>query len=160
MRLVCLLLLTSLAFAQTKIATIDTAKLVTAIKAKDSDSANVENEQKKLEEEFKAQRTKFEEQRTALMKKNLSQDAPEIKTFRADLEKAEKDFLAKKESFENKARNVYKRLSDSVFKSIKEYAESKKIDLVLDKGAEVSGPVLYGKSDADITEDVMEQLGL
>lgn len=160
MRFLCLLLITSVLFAETKIATIDTAKLVTAFKAKDEASANVEKEQKKLEEEFKAQRTKFEEQRTALMKKNLNPESEEVKSFRTELEKAEKDFLAKKESFENKARNVYKRLSDQVFKAIKEYSEEKSIDLVLDKGSEGAGPVLYAKSDSDITSDVMEKLGL
>ena len=160
MRIVFLLLISSLLVAETKIATIDTAKLITAIKAKDSDSSNIEKEQKKLEEEFNGQRKKFEESRNDLMKKNLSPDSEEVKKFRADLEKAEKDFLAKKESFENKARNVYKKLSDQVFKNIKTYAESKEIDIVLDKSSDVGGPVLYGKPEADITSDLMSQLGL
>jgi len=144
--------------AEIKIATVDVAKLINEApaakgKKQELDKAS-EEAKKKLEargKELQALKTKLEEQK-------VSADSKEADSFRnkaRDFERMRSDMKA---DLEKRYLKINKELSDSVMAKIEAYAKSNDYDLVIDKSEKYRGPVLFGKSSADITEDILGDL--
>jgi Skp family chaperone for outer membrane proteins len=51
-----------------------------------------------------------------------------------------------------------KSLTDKALALINDYAKDKKIDMVIDKGEKVRGPVLFGDPTLDITDDIVQAM--
>jgi outer membrane protein len=146
------------AHAEIKIATVDVAKLINEApaakgKKQELDKAS-EEAKKKLEargKELQALKTKLEEQK-------VSADSKEADSFRnkaRDFERMRSDIKA---DLEKRYLKINKELSDSVMAKIEAYAKSNDYDLVIDKSEKYRGPVLFGKSSADITEEILDDL--
>jgi Skp family chaperone for outer membrane proteins len=61
-----------------------------------------------------------------------------------------------KGDLEKKYMKFNKELTDKVLGKIESFAKSNDYDLVLDKSEKYRGPVLFGTTSADITEDIIK----
>lgn len=146
------------ASAEIKIATVDVAKLINEApaakgKKQELDKAS-EEAKKKLEakgKELQALQKKLEEQKVAA-------DSKEADAFRSKARDFERLRADAKADLEKRYLKVNKELSDTVMAKIEAYAKSNEYDLVIDKSEKYRGPVLYGKSSADITEAILDDL--
>jgi Skp family chaperone for outer membrane proteins len=147
-----------LAFGEVKIATVDVARIINEApaakaKKKELDSAS-EEAKKKLEakgKDLQALKTKLEQQK-------VSPDSKEAEAFRAKARDFERMRADMKADLEKRYLKINKELSEQVLGKIETYAKAKEFDLVIDKSEKYRGPVLFGKSSADITDDILESL--
>jgi outer membrane protein len=144
--------------AEIKIATVDVARLINEApaakgKKQELDKAS-EEAKKKLEgrgKELQALKTKLEEQK-------VSADSKEADSFRNKARDFERMRADVKADLEKRYLKINKELSDAVMAKIEAYAKSNEYDLVIDKSEKYRGPVLFGKSSADITEEILDSL--
>lgn len=145
-----------LAHAEVRIATIDVSRIINEApdakaKKKELDAAS-EEAKKKLEakdKELMALKTKLEEQKVSPESKeaeSLRNQARDFQRMRADM----------KAELERKYMKINKELTDKVLGRIEAYAKANKYDLVIDKSEKMRGPVLFGSSSADITDEVLK----
>jgi len=153
---VCILSAPTISQAEVRIATIDVGRIINQApeakaKKKELDTAS-EEAKKKLEakdKELMALKTKLEEQKVSPESKeaeSLRNQARDFQRMRADL----------KADLERKYMKINKELTDKVLSRIEAYAKANKYDLVIDKSEKMRGPVLFGASSADITEEVLK----
>jgi Skp family chaperone for outer membrane proteins len=61
-----------------------------------------------------------------------------------------------KADLEKRYLKVNKELTDKVYAQIEKYAKANNYDLIIDKSDRYRGPVLFGSSSADVTEDLLK----
>jgi outer membrane protein len=145
-----------LAHADVRIATVDISRVINeapdaVAKRKELDVAS-EDAKKKLEakgKELQALQTKLESQKT-------SPDSKEAESFRNQARDFERLRADMKADLEKKYMKFNKELTDKVLGKIETYAKSNNYDLVLDKSEKYRGPVLFGNTSADITDDIIK----
>jgi|LakMenEpi03Aug12_release.lakeMendotaPanAssembly.Ray.scaffolds.fasta_scaffold226919_1 Skp family chaperone for outer membrane proteins len=149
----------STAHSQTRIATVDVAKILNespdaAAKKKDLDAISQEAKKKaeaKLKD-LKALEAKLKEAK-------VSPDSKEAENFRTQAREYERFVKDTEEDIKKRFVKVNKEMTDKALAKIEAYAKSNKLDLVLDKSEKYRGPVLFGVEAADITDSVIETLG-
>jgi Skp family chaperone for outer membrane proteins len=149
---------TAPAHAETRIATVDMAKLINespdaAAKKRELDAAS-EEAKKKVEaraNELKALQAKLENAK-------VSPDSKEAESFRNQARDFERMRADAKADLEKKYMKINQELTGKVFTRIEEYAKANKYDLVIDKNSKVRGPVLFGNDSADITSEVLKTI--
>ena len=147
---------TPIAQAEVRIATVDISRVINEApdavsKRKELDAAS-EDAKKKLEakgKELQALQTKLEGQKVAA-------DSKEAESFRNQARDFERMRTDMKSDLEKKYMKFNKELTDKVLGKIETYAKSNNYDLVLDKSEKYRGPVLFGNSSADITDDIVK----
>lgn len=152
------LLISASAQAETRIATVDMAKLINespdaASKKKELDAAS-EEAKKKVEaraKELKALQSKLESAK-------VSPDSKEAESFRNQARDFDRMRADAKAELEKKYMKINQELTGKVFARIEEYAKANKYDLVIDKNSKVRGPVLFGNDSADITDEVLKTI--
>lgn len=152
------LLISTTAHAETRIATVDMAKLINespdaASKKKELDTAS-EEAKKKVEaraKELKALQAKLESAK-------VSPDSKEAESFRNQARDFDRMRADAKAELEKKYMKINQELTGKVFARIEEYAKANKYDLVIDKNSKVRGPVLFGNDSADITDEVLKTI--
>ncbi|MFO0415657.1 MAG: OmpH family outer membrane protein [Pseudomonadota bacterium] len=150
--------LTNLAHAEVKIATVDVARIMNEApgskeKKKQLDAAS-EEAKNKLETKGKA----LQALKTKLEGQKVAANSKEAEGFRNQAREFEQLRAEAKADLEKQYLKVNKELSDKVMGKIEAYAKANSYDLVIDKSEKFRGPVLYGKSSADITEDILDQM--
>jgi outer membrane protein len=153
-----ILALGSTAQAEVRIATVDVARIINEApdakaKKKELDAAS-EAAKGKLEsrgKELQALKTKLEEQK-------VSAESKEAESFREKARDFERMRADLKADLDKKYMKVNKELSEKVMGKIEAYAKSNNYDLVIDKSEKYRGPVLFGKSSADITDEILGTL--
>jgi outer membrane protein len=146
----------SAAQAEVKIGTVDVSRIVNDSpeameKKKDLDSYSTETK-KKLEakgKELQALKTKLEE-------KKISPDSKEAENFRNQVRDFERMRGDAKAEIEKRYLKVNKDLTERVYSQIEKFAKAKNYDLIIDKSDKYRGPVLYGDSAVDVTDEVLE----
>jgi Skp family chaperone for outer membrane proteins len=137
-----------LAHAEVRIATVDVSRIINEApdakaKKKELDSAS------EKDKELMALKTKLEEEKVSPESKeaeSLRNQARDFQRMRADM----------KAELERKYMKINKELTDKVLGRIEAYAKANKYDLVIDKSEKMRGPVLFGSSSADITDEVLK----
>ena len=89
--------------------------------------------------------------------KSLPEDSEEVQKLRRetrDFERFQKDT---QEELQRHFLKVNRELTEKTVKAIEAYAKAHQLDLVLDK-AKDRGPILFGSTAIDITEEVAEEL--
>jgi outer membrane protein len=145
-------------YAETRIATVDMAKLINespdaAAKKKELDAAS-EEAKKKVEaraNELKALQAKLEAAK-------VSPDSKEAESFRNQARDFDRMRTDAKADLEKKYMKINQELTGKVFARIEEYAKANKYDLVIDKNSKARGPVLFGNDSADITDEVLKTI--
>ena len=156
--LVALLSFASVAVAEVKIGTVDVARIVNEnpdalSKKKDLDSFSEETK-KKLEakgKELQALKKKLEDSK-------VSPDSKEAENFRNQVRDFERMRGDAKTDLEKKYLKVNKELTEKVYTQIEKYAKANNYDLIIDKSDKYRGPILYGDSSTDVTDDVLKMV--
>jgi len=156
--LLALCVASSPAVAEVRIATVDVGRIINESpdaqkKKKELDAAS-EDAKKKLEAKGK----NLQALKTKLESEKVSADSKEAESFRnqaRDFERMRSDMKAE---LEKKYMKINKELTDRVIGQIETYAKANKFDLVLDKSEKYRGPILFGSSSADITEEILKDL--
>lgn len=155
---VCALLLPSFANADFRVATVDVNKVL-------NESKDAKGKKKDLDEVTLKAKTKIESQRKVLKDKEeklkkdkVATDSKEADAFRQEAREFARMVKDTDEDLKKRYLKINKELTDAALGAVRKYAESKKIDLVLDKSNDSRGPVLFGDAGADITEDVIRSM--
>lgn len=154
--LVALLSYSSAANADVKIATVDVARIVNenpdaVSKKKELDSFSEETK-KKLEakgKELQALKKKLEESK-------VSAESKEAENFRNQVRDFERMRGDAKADLEKRYMKVNKELTEKVYSQIEKYAKANNYDLIIDKSDKYRGPILYGDSSTDVTDQVLK----
>jgi outer membrane protein len=147
--------LSTAAQAEVRIATVDVARIINEApeakaKKKELDAAS-EAAKSKLEtrgKDLQALKTKLEDQK-------VSAESKEAESFREKARDFERMRADLKADLDKKYMKVNKELSEKVMGKIEAYAKASNYDLVIDKSDKYRGPVLFGKSSADITDEIL-----
>jgi outer membrane protein len=147
--------LSTAAQAEVRIATVDVARIINEApdakaKKKELDAAS-EGAKSKLEargKDLQALKTKLENQK-------VSAESKEAESFREKARDFERMRADLKADLDKKYMKVNKELSEKVMGKIEAYAKANNYDLVIDKSDKYRGPVLFGKSSADITDEIL-----
>jgi Skp family chaperone for outer membrane proteins len=154
--LVALLSYTSVSNAEVKIATVDVSRIVNdnpeaLAKKKDLDTFSEETK-KKLEakgKELQAQKKKLEDAK-------VSAESKEAENFRNKVRDFERMRGDAKADLEKRYMKVNKELTEKVYSQIEKYAKANNYDLIIDKSDKYRGPILYGDTAVDVTDEVLK----
>jgi Skp family chaperone for outer membrane proteins len=154
--LVALLSYTSVSNAEVKIATVDVSRIVNdnpeaLAKKKDLDTFSEETK-KKLEakgKELQAQKKKLEDAK-------VSAESKEAENFRNQVRDFERMRGDAKADLEKRYMKVNKDLTEKVYSQIEKYAKANNYDLIIDKSDKYRGPILYGDTAVDVTDEVLK----
>lgn len=154
--LVALLSYTSVSNAEVKIATVDVSRIVNdnpeaLAKKKDLDTFSEETK-KKLEakgKELQAQKKKLEDAK-------VSAESKEAENFRNQVRDFERMRGDAKADLEKRYMKVNKELTEKVYSQIEKYAKANNYDLIIDKSDKYRGPILYGDTAVDVTDEVLK----
>ncbi|MEN9845345.1 MAG: hypothetical protein RIS36_492 [Pseudomonadota bacterium] len=156
--LFALLSFASVVTAEVKIGTVDVARIVNEnpdalAKKKDLDSFSEETK-KKLEakgKELQALKKKLEDSK-------VSPDSKEAENFRNQVRDFERMRGDAKTDLEKRYMKVNKELTEKVYNQIEKFAKANNYDLIIDKSDKYRGPILYGDSSTDVTNDVLKMV--
>lgn len=145
-----------LAHGEVKIGTVDVARIVNdspeaMAKKKELDTFSEETK-KKLEakgKELQALKSKLESSKVAA-------DSKEAENFRNQVRDFERMRGDAKADLEKRYLKVNKELTDKVYSQIEKFAKANNYDLIIDKSDRYRGPVLFGSSSADVTEELLK----
>jgi Skp family chaperone for outer membrane proteins len=154
--LVALLSYASVSNAEVKIATVDVSRIVNdnpeaLAKKKDLDTFSEETK-KKLEakgKDLQAQKKKLEDAK-------VSAESKEAENFRNQVRDFERMRGDAKADLEKRYMKVNKELTEKVYSQIEKYAKANNYDLIIDKSDKYRGPILYGDSAVDVTDEVLK----
>ena len=147
---------TPLAQAEVKIGTVDVARIVNdspeaVTKKKELDSFSEETK-KKIEgkgKELQALKAKLEDAK-------VSAESKEAENFRNQVRDFERMRGDAKADLEKRYMKVNKELTDKVYGQIEKFAKANSYDLIIDKSDRYRGPILFGASSVDVTEQVLK----
>ena len=143
------------ASAEVKIVTVDVSRILNEskeAKIKRSELDTVNLDAKKKIESRKAVLKSLEDK---LKEKKLSEDSKEVENFKSQAREFERLVKDTQDDLKEKFLKTNKVLTEKALNLIKDFAEAKKIDLVLDKSQAQRGPVLFGSPDSDITNEII-----
>jgi outer membrane protein len=147
---------TPLAHAEVRIGTVDVARIVNdspeaVARKKELDSFSEETK-KKIEakgKELQALKTKLESSK-------VSAESKEAESFRNQVRDFERMRGDAKADLEKRYMKVNKELTDKVYGQIEKFAKANNYDLIIDKSDRYRGPVLFGDSSVDVTEQLLK----
>ena len=146
------------AMAEFKIVTVDVNRVL-------NESTTAKARKKELDEKSLKARKQVEDRRNALKATEeklkaakVKEDSKEAEEFRNEVRAYTRFAKDLEEEVKKEFMKVNKELTDRAVGAVKNYAEKNKIDLVLDKSEQNRGPVLFGASAADVTQDVISQM--
>lgn len=151
-----LLVSTPFAHGEVKIGTVDVSKIVNdspeAVAKKKELDAFSEDTKKKIDAKGK----ELQELRAKLESSKVAADSKEAENFRNQVRDFERMRGDAKADLEKRYLKVNKELTDKVYAQIEKYAKANNYDLIIDKSDRYRGPVLFGASSADVTEDLLK----
>ncbi len=147
------------AFAEgTTIATIDINKVINELKEAKTKKAEIEKKSQEAKNKIDKQKASLQATEKTLKEKKVSPDSKEVEDFRSKVRDFEQLVRNTEEDLKREFMLVNKTLTDKVLKLVGTYSEKHGIELVLDKGANTHGPLLYGDESMDITADIVKEL--
>jgi Skp family chaperone for outer membrane proteins len=146
------------AYADFRLATVDINKVL-------NESSSAKAERKKLDDKAASARKKLEERgkalrtrKEALDRAEANADPKDIERFRADARDFERDVKDTDEDLKKEFLKVNRQLAERAVSIVTAYAKQNNISLVLDKGEESRGPVLFGQPTFDITPEIVKEM--
>lgn len=144
------------AIAEVKIGTVDVSRIVNdspeaVAKKKELDTFSEETK-KKLEAKGK----ELQELKTKLENSKVAADSKEAENFRNQVRDFERMRGDAKADLEKRYLKVNKELTDKVYAQIEKFAKANSYDLIIDKSDRYRGPILFGATSADVTEQVLK----
>lgn len=152
------LFVSSLAYAETKIATVDIARVL-------NESTEAKGHRKVLDAKMEEAKKKIEAKRATLKAQDDKVKANAKSASSKDLDKLEADTREfnrfvhdNEESLKKDFLKTNKELTEKTVALINTYAQKNGIDLVLEKHENSSGPVLFGNKGVDISDAIIKEL--
>jgi outer membrane protein len=144
--------------AEFRIATVDVSRVLNESPEAKEKRAEIDRLSAETRKKIEAKRQSLKEIEAKLKEKNAPEDSKEVDDFREHAREFTRLVKDSEEDLNRRFMSVNKVLTDRALTLIRKYAESNRIDLVLDKSTRERGPVLYGVQTADITTDIMQQV--
>ena len=148
----------STSYGDIHIATVDVNQILNDSREGKEQRAKIDTLTSAAKKKLEAKRLSLKALEEKLRSAGVAEDSAEAKDFRSQA----RDFGRMAKDSEDEIRGeflkVNRTLTEKVVKMIGEYAESNNIDLVLDKGGQDRGAVLYGRAEADITDRIILML--
>ncbi len=161
-RLIALALLTfattAAASAEIRIATVDLSRLINEVPEAVTKKEELDAASEKAKAKLEAKGKELQALKEKLEKAKVTADSKEAENFRNQARDFERMRADAKAELERKFVKMNKDVSDKVLSKIESYAKSHNYDLVLDKSEKFRGPVLFGDSSADITDDLIKMM--
>jgi outer membrane protein len=148
--------LTPTASAEVRIATVDVTRIVNdspeaLAKKKELDNLSAETK-KKIEakgKELQALKTKLEDAK-------VSAESKEAESFRNQVRDFDRMRSDAKADLEKRYLKINKDLTEKVYSQIEKFAKANNYDLIIDKSDKYRGPILFGASSADVTDELLK----
>ena len=93
-----------------------------------------------------------------LKEDKVADDSKEAEKFREQAREYSRYVKDAEDDLRKQLADASKELAKDAIKTIADYSKENKIDFVFDKSVEMGGPLLYGDSALDITNDVLTKL--
>lgn len=155
MRILAILLLSTITLAEYKIVTIDINRIL-------NESKEAKAKRAEIDKKSAAATASLEKDRGSLMalekKAKESKSEADVKAFREKQRSVSKFIQETENSIQSQVAAFNEQLTNKAMKEIEAYAKSEDIDLVLYKGEQPRGPVLFGEAGGDITDIIMSKL--
>jgi len=144
--------------ADYKIVTVDVNRVINESREAKAKRAELDGLYSKTKEKLEGRRKGLEEADKKLKAGIIKADSKEAEKFRTDAREFTRLTRDSEEDLRKEFLKLNKTLTEKALKTIREYAQANKIDLVLDKAADGHGPVLVGSPSADITDEIVVQI--
>ena len=148
----------SSASADLRIATVDVARVINEVPDAVAKKEELDSASEKAKSKLEAKGKELQALKEKLEKAKVAPDSKEAENFRNQARDFERMRADAKAELERKFLKMNKDISEEVMTAISKYAKSHDYDLVLDKSEKFRGPVLFGDSSADITDDIIKML--
>ena len=148
----------SSASADLRIATVDVARVINEVPDAVAKKEELDSASEKAKSKLEAKGKELQALKEKLEKAKVAPDSKEAENFRNQARDFERMRADAKAELERKFLKMNKDISEEVMAAISKYAKSHDYDLVLDKSEKFRGPVLFGDSSADITDDIIKLL--
>ncbi len=143
------------ASAEFKVATVDVGRVLNESKGSKEMRKKLDDMSLKAKKEIEAKRNSLKATEDKLKAAKVAEDSREAEAFRDDARAFARFVKDTEEDMKREFLKVNKDLTERALAAIKRYAETNKIDLVLDKSEQARGPVLFGDKAADITPAII-----
>jgi outer membrane protein len=152
----------SLAFSQSKIAIVDSQKILStyagaidANKELDAENQKWAQEIQQFDDELRKQQEELERQSLLLSEAKRQEREQEIQKLAADIQKYREEKWGENGEYFRKQQELMRPVFDKINEAINQVAEDEKYDFILDT---VQGNVLYAKEKYDATQLVIDIL--
>lgn len=153
-----IVLMSGTALAESKVVTVDIAKVLNESKEAKQKKAELEAMSQEAKKKVDAKRASLHDMEEKLSSGKVAEDSKEAMAFRSQ----SRDFTNYVKDTEDELRQhflkVNRVLTDRTVAVIKQYAESHNLDLVLDHSTGQRGVVLYGSAQGDITDAIVKRI--
>lgn len=153
-----LLQVPSRAIAEFKFATVDINKII-------NESKDAAGKRKSLEELSQNAKKKIDTKKTALLamekklqESNPSEDSKEVEKYRNEVRNFNRMVKDTEDDLKKEFLKVNQSLTEKTVTVVRQYAKANQIDLVVDHSEKVRGPVLFGSTSVDITDEIIKQI--
>jgi outer membrane protein len=144
--------------AETKVATVDIAKVLNESPEAKAKKAELDKLGAEAKKKIEAKRKTLQDREATLKEKKVSEESSELKQFKEDAKAFGRYVKDTEEEFQQKFLKVNKTLTEKTLEFVRAYAKEEGIDLVLDKSATERGPILFGESKIDITPAIVAKI--
>ena len=146
------------ACAETKIVTVDVNRILNESVQAQMMKKELDKLQQDAKVKIEARRKALDDAKTKLGAAALKEDSDAAEKLRAQSRELERFVKDTQEELNKEFMKRNRALKESTIKTIQQYAEREKIDLVLDRSDENHGPVLYGQSTVDVTSEIVKEM--
>ena len=145
-------------FAEIKVATVDVAKILNDSEEAQSKKKELDAISQKAKKDAEAKRVALQDMEKKLKDAQAAEDSKEAEAFRNQAKLYTRFVKDTEEDLKKRFVRVNREITEKVMRKISEFAKAKDIDLILDKSDRARGPVLFGDSSVDVTEDIIDSL--
>ena len=144
--------------AEFRVATVDVSRVLNESKEAQAVKKKLDDLSLSAKKKLDAKRDALTQLKEKLESQKVSNDSKEAEGFQNQVRDFERSVKDSREDLQKEFMKSNKALTEKTLTLVQKYASSNKIDLVLDKGAAVRGPVLYAGQTFDITEAIIKQV--
>lgn len=145
-----------IAYAEFQVAFLDVAKLLNDSSESKTQRAALDSKAKATREKLEKRRSELKTMEKSIREKGLGENSPEVDQLRSQARAFEGMVHDAEDDIRKEYLKVNRSLSEKALKLVNDYAKKNNIDLVLDKGEQGRGPVLFGQSSLDITDKILD----
>ncbi|RMG42199.1 MAG: OmpH family outer membrane protein [Candidatus Dadabacteria bacterium] len=146
------------AYGEYRVATVDMTRILNESKAAKAKRRELDELQRKAKSKLEKKKRELKAFEDKLKKGLIKSDSEEAERMRAEGREFARMLQDTEEDLKLKFLQTNKKLTKSAVEAVRKYAKQHNIDLVLDKSSNTRGPVLFGTSDADITDEILKEL--